>query len=159
MSPEARRRRGFQTSGGKTEKCTWLGRHTSHYCWATNMRQFGPDTYKGPRLSAYTCVFCLTGSGSPWRILSAGVTQQRGASGRWLCSSAGWGSGGLLPGRGVSVQRCFRGKAAGSEQAVPGAWGLEGTADEGDLVRPRVAGRREGKEAPVGLSDCRHTVR
>ena len=29
MSPEDRRRRGFQTSDGKTEKCTWLGRHKS----------------------------------------------------------------------------------------------------------------------------------
>ena len=95
---------------------------TSHYCWTTNTRQFGPDTYEGPRLSAYTCVFYLTGSGSPWRIPSAEVTQQRGASGRWLCSSAGWGAGGLLPGRGVSVQRCFRGKAAGGEQGR--AWGL-----------------------------------
>lgn len=44
-------------------------------------------------------------------------------------------------------------------RAVPGAWGLEGRADEGNLVRPGVAGRREGKEAPAGLSDCQHTGR
>lgn len=149
MSPEDRGRRGFQTSDGKTKACACRGDTQVTAAGPRTRARSGRTPTKGLVCQASTCGCCLTGCGSPWRIPSAGVTAER-CTGKMALQQRRGGRRRFAPWRGVSVQRCSRGKAAGGGQGRAWGWGLEGRADEGDLVRPRGCWKEGGEGGSSG---------
>ena len=110
----------------------------------TDPRPSGPGVHEGPRLSGpHMCVLSgAAGVPGEFRVLGShsGVVRQEDD-----CSGAGGGRGGGA----AMLQRKGSRWCAGPGRSW---WGWPGQVSG-------VAGRRERKEAPAGLSDCWHTIR